>query len=373
MGPMTIAAAAMAASAMQDKDAAATHRTPPPPAVIIAPPPPTAQMPMRPSGPNLPPTPRNRPALLIDADDYPAAALRENRSGNTTVELAISRWGTIADCRVSVSSGHADLDAATCDRLVTRARFWPATDAAGKDAPGMHTQTVRWALPEPVPPGATSAPAISAVRAPPIPPESMLFPRAPMVRNWGWARIRETDWPTAALEAKREGSTKVAFDLDSAGEVSACRVLLSSGHADLDARSCAIVKERARFDPARGVDGKAAAGRGEQEFDWRVPGEPLPRVAPPARIAPPPRQPAVFPAIFATSGQLTLKMAIGEDGKAVRCETSVKGGSVEVTRALLDTMCREAGERGFRLVPGAAPLPEAAEVTVDVKVTPRRR
>lgn len=139
MGLATIFLAAMAGMAGQDK---------PPVRVTIPAPPPVVAPPPRPTGPNLLPIPRTSTGRLISDYDYPAKALRENRQGSVRVQLDVNRWGRVADCRVVESSGHDDLDAAACDRLATRATFWPATDAAGKDTSGSFATTVRWALPE---------------------------------------------------------------------------------------------------------------------------------------------------------------------------------------------------------------------------------
>lgn len=57
------------------------------------------------------------------ADDYPAKAVREAREGVTGYALTVSPDGKITDCLIVNSSGHADLDSATCDVLRRRARF----------------------------------------------------------------------------------------------------------------------------------------------------------------------------------------------------------------------------------------------------------
>lgn len=180
MGPVTITFAAMAATLAQDK-ATDGAEAPPPPAVIIPPPAPPVSPPARPKGPNLAPTPVGTPGRYVNSWDYPAAALREKRSGATKVELAVSRWGTVADCRVKESSGHADLDGEACARLVTRARFWPATDAQGKDVAGTYSQTVRWELPKDRAPSVAPPPPIVTV---PIPASTTLFPRPPRLKDW---------------------------------------------------------------------------------------------------------------------------------------------------------------------------------------------
>ena len=216
MAPVTIYFVAMAATAAQDKAAAipppsawpvervATPPAPPPP------PPPPMSTPLRPQGPNLPPTARSALSGLIGDWDYPPAALREDRSGNVTVALTVSRWGRVADCQVTASSGHADLDTVTCDRLATRASFWPATDASGKDIGGTVSKTVRWALPE-------DEPAMAGAAPPPIivvPTGGRAWPRMPGML------------PGFLL---RPGKLTMHLALDAQGKATACRLEASGG------------------------------------------------------------------------------------------------------------------------------------------------
>lgn len=91
--------------------------------------------------------PRGDPAAWITADDYPAAALRQERTGVTTVAATIGVDGRLADCTVTTSSGSPDLDETTCRVLTYRARFTPARDAGGNPVPDRFTRRVRWSLP----------------------------------------------------------------------------------------------------------------------------------------------------------------------------------------------------------------------------------
>jgi protein TonB len=68
----------------------------------------------------------------VYVSDYPAAALREGRSGVVTVELQIGRDGSIEQCRIARSSGSADLDETSCTAMVLRGRYEPARNARGR-------------------------------------------------------------------------------------------------------------------------------------------------------------------------------------------------------------------------------------------------
>jgi protein TonB len=116
----------------------------PPPPVVDGPPP---VVPPPPLVPNAQVTPRGSLASLVSPDDYPAVALREGRSGTTSFSMTIGPDGRAKDCRISQSSGSADLDNATCRIMRVRARFNPATDAVGEPTVGTYSNRIRWALP----------------------------------------------------------------------------------------------------------------------------------------------------------------------------------------------------------------------------------
>jgi protein TonB len=74
---------------------------------------------------------RADPVSLYSAADYPPQALRNGWEGDVSAELTISPAGRATACRIVQSSGHDVLDKATCDILIKRARFKPATDSKG--------------------------------------------------------------------------------------------------------------------------------------------------------------------------------------------------------------------------------------------------
>lgn len=93
------------------------------------------------------PEPRGNPGSWATTNDYPSAALREDREGTTGFQANISADGRVSTCLVTRSSGHADLDEATCRNIVRRARFRPATDSSGREVEGTWSSQVRWQIP----------------------------------------------------------------------------------------------------------------------------------------------------------------------------------------------------------------------------------
>lgn len=82
--------------------------------------------------------------------------------------------------------------------------------------------------------------------------------------------IEADDYPDVAIRGLKQGTVQFALLIDEQGKVADCTVTQTSGAASLDAQSCAIVSERARFKPAIGVDGKPAKGSWLQRITWRM-------------------------------------------------------------------------------------------------------
>ena len=80
-------------------------------------------------------------------DDYPEIALRNHWKGAVVTVLAVSPKGSITSCAVSKSSGHKELDDATCTLMMKRLRFDPARDAEGHRIASEKTYTFNWMLP----------------------------------------------------------------------------------------------------------------------------------------------------------------------------------------------------------------------------------
>jgi periplasmic protein TonB len=126
-----------------------TVRTPPPvfnPVPVAAPPPPAPPPP--PAVPASRATPRSSPGSWLSDADYPSRAQREERSGTAGFRLEIGPDGRVTSCTITSSTGHADLDEATCRLLPKRARFKPATAAGGGPMSDTYNGRITWRLPE---------------------------------------------------------------------------------------------------------------------------------------------------------------------------------------------------------------------------------
>ena len=76
--------------------------------------------------------------------DYPPAAYRAGIGGTVHVRFVVGVAGRITDCRVTQSSGNAELDETTCRLMIQRLRYRPARDARGRKVPDVWTGEHVW-------------------------------------------------------------------------------------------------------------------------------------------------------------------------------------------------------------------------------------
>jgi protein TonB len=92
--------------------------------------------------------PKGNPGNWANTNDYPARALQQEREGTTGFRVTVGPDGRVQSCSVTSSSGHADLDEATCKNIQRRGRFDPALDASGNPTTGSWSSRVRWQIPK---------------------------------------------------------------------------------------------------------------------------------------------------------------------------------------------------------------------------------
>jgi TonB family protein len=84
--------------------------------------------------------------------------------------------------------------------------------------------------------------------------------------------ISVRDYPREARRQRAEGRVDFEVETTAEGRVSTCRVVYSSGHALLDERTCAIMRERARIAPRRDAEGRPVPARVQTAYNWVLPG-----------------------------------------------------------------------------------------------------
>lgn len=108
-------------------------------------------------------------------------------------------------------------------------------------------------------------------------------------------RINNSDYPKSATAARQGGTVTAHFTVGTDGRASNCRVVKSSGNAEIDAATCRLIEQRFRYEPARNNAGQAISDvTGWQQTWWlergkrkiQRPEDDLPK--PPPIYVPPP-------------------------------------------------------------------------------------
>lgn len=91
---------------------------------------------------------RGGPPTWLSVDDYPPSSVRAGEEGAVAMTWDINTEGRIENCQVTMSSGFASLDTASCQAMTRRGRYSPALDRSGTPIRSTGHARIRWALPE---------------------------------------------------------------------------------------------------------------------------------------------------------------------------------------------------------------------------------
>jgi periplasmic protein TonB len=94
---------------------------------------------------------------------------------------------------------------------------------------------------------------------------------APKGNPGSWANTN--DYPSRDLSQEHEGTSGFRVSIGPDGRVTDCQITSSSGWPGLDAATCANVKRRARFTPAKDDDGNPTSGSYSNRVRWQIPKE----------------------------------------------------------------------------------------------------
>ena len=334
---------ALAAISVETNVETTAPPAPPPPVITVRtvdgptpfPPPPK-------KGVESPPIPKGRPGFWVNTGDYPTLALKEEREGISAFRVTVGKDGRVTGCEITESSGHSDLDEATCANVTKRAEFFPAQDKKGKVKIGTYANRVRWQIP-----------GLSSYASGPSLMES--YPYAPQPLSRAELRIAAEDYPASALVAGEQGTSVFTLDIDDTGKVEGCSITTSSGSLALDQRSC-VVSARWKFKPARDINGKPTPGKTKHSLVWN-----LPKGAP--NVAGAPIQPAFNP--FEKAGGFTLTMDFDAQGKMADCAFEKTSDFMFMGMLVpnpMENMCNLTKERTIKPFVDAEGKPEARRV-----------
>lgn len=128
--------------------------------------------------------------------------------------------------------------------------------------PTQVVQTVRVAPPPQITVAAPPAP-------PPAPPPPKIEPARAKANLATY--FSDDDYPASALRAEESGTAAFRLTVAPNGRVNDCTITSSSGSAALDATTCKLLKQRARFTPARDSSGNPTTDSHNGRITWRIP------------------------------------------------------------------------------------------------------
>jgi TonB family protein len=137
------------------------------------------------------------PLPWFEFRDYPMKSFEKNEEGVTRFQLLISPTGSIADCKITSSSGHEELDKTTCYLAQKRVKFRPAYAADGQPVWGVYRSQAVWAIPD------------HQLYAPPAPDLEVTLNKLPD-------------------DAKKPAAVKLAYAVDASGNPSSCTMMPDS-------------------------------------------------------------------------------------------------------------------------------------------------
>jgi protein TonB len=112
-----------------------------------------------------------------------------------------------------------------------------------------------------------AAPAPVPVAAPPAPTISKAAGAKGDPSQW----VTTDDYPSDALSAEAQGTSKIKWEINTAGRVENCVVVASSGNASLDRAACSNITRRGRYTPAQDTAGNPIRSSSSRNVVWRLP------------------------------------------------------------------------------------------------------
>jgi protein TonB len=133
---------------------------------------------------------------------YPARALAAGEQGSVGFNVTLDRDGYATACEVTHSSGYSQLDAETCQLILTRAEFKGIRGPDGRRTNTVAEGVVNWRLPSGAAVAATAPPRIAAAK-----PERKICRRrikTGSLADYERLCATQADWDRMAQRTKEE-------------------------------------------------------------------------------------------------------------------------------------------------------------------------
>lgn len=83
--------------------------------------------------------------------------------------------------------------------------------------------------------------------------------------------VSDDDYPSSAVRNEEQGTTRFRLAVGANGQVTECSVIGSSGSSALDSATCRLMKQRAKFTPARNSAGEPTSDSVTSAIRWVLP------------------------------------------------------------------------------------------------------
>ncbi|OYY78465.1 MAG: energy transducer TonB [Sphingomonas sp. 28-62-20] len=111
----------------------------------------------------------------------------------------------------------------------------------------------------------------TAPPAPPAPPPPPRVSQAAGARGDEASWVTQDDYPPSALREEKEGTSVIAWTINTQGRIENCRTVQSSGSSDLDDAACRALTRRGRYTPAKDQDGNPISTTKQRRVRWVIP------------------------------------------------------------------------------------------------------
>lgn len=168
-----------------------------------------------------------------------------------------------------------------------------------------------------------------------------------------WFDLAE-DYPMKAFEKKWEGISQFQLLITPEGAIAGCTITRSSGHKELDDKTCFLTEKRVEFRPARDSGGRPVFGIYRGEIRWAMPERSLVAQATPDLEVSVNKLPA------GTVEPPAVKLAYAVDSAGNTSSCSMMPSSLKQPQLLVELGCKELmrHENGKPVLgPGGQPVP----------------
>jgi protein TonB len=87
-------------------------------------------------------------SMSLPLSAYPERARERGEEGTVEYRVDVDRDGALRSCEIIKSSGHSQLDQATCELMIQHVKFAPDVNEEGRPLESIFQGTIVWKLPD---------------------------------------------------------------------------------------------------------------------------------------------------------------------------------------------------------------------------------